>query len=234
MNTTNTTPPPAPSAPPKLPSLMTREERTEQVLVLLQAIRRELVLLTAAYVEHDREAFKRVASRMLTHVNEAAVHEACAIVEAPPPRAKTGPLQVYVAAPYEDAPEVREVHRKIMTQVPGVRVRATWADVARGPEDLEALGPERVARAIDTNDRDLEAADVVLVLARPCAGGEMFAEVARALAAGTPVIWVGRRILSAYRVGVRRVGSVEAAIALLESMQVDRRGLTRGEATRCA
>src|SRR5262249_18320094 len=109
---------------------------------------------------------------------------------------------VYVAAPYADRMLVRDVHVKLVEA--GMVPASNWAN-SNVPGDLQ---PEATARPIHQNDTSIAVSDAVLVLARPGAGGEMFCEVTRALVWGTPVYWVGRRILSAFRPGVRLFGDV--------------------------
>lgn len=111
---------------------------------------------------------------------------------------------VYVAAPYADAAFVREaIHPALRAR--GLTCASLWAESARGPEDFAALTPVALADAARWNDRDVINADVLLVLARDGAGGEMFGEARYALALGIPVVWHGRRTLSAWRPGVHRV-----------------------------
>lgn len=126
----------------------------------------------------------------------------------------TTPLPVYIAAPYADAPLVRAVAARLATY--RAVSTATWSNNADGPEQLAALPIAQVRRLAATNDRDLLASCLVLVLAREGAGGEMFAEVRLALEYGISVVWVGaRRPLSAYREGVLRVDDVDAALDVI-------------------
>jgi hypothetical protein len=124
-------------------------------------------------------------------------------------------LRVYLAAPFADAPQVRELDTKLVEL--GIDVTSTWADAANGPEELDKMPVAEVRRVALANDRDLLRAHLVVTLARDGAGAEMFAEVRLALAHRIPVLWVGtRRPLSAYRQGVLRVRSLpEGMIYLL-------------------
>jgi len=107
---------------------------------------------------------------------------------------------IYVAAPYMRAEEARRVHDHIRDL--GAVPVSSWAENATGPEDLSRLSPFELAHLITTNDRELSAADLVLVLAYDGEGAEMFAEVGRAR---TVIWWIGtRRPLSAYRREVTR------------------------------
>ena len=123
-------------------------------------------------------------------------------------------LRVYLAAPFADAPQVRELDTQL--DAAGIVVTSTWAHAASGPEALGALPVDEVRRVALANDRDLLGAHLVVALAREGAGAEMFAEVRLALAHRIPVVWVGaRRPLSAYREGVLRVGSLDDATLFL-------------------
>lgn len=127
-------------------------------------------------------------------------------------------MPVYVAAPWEDGAIVRMmVHSALVER--GLVPTSTWCETADGAkEDFTRLTRAAKAAAAQRNDHDIHRAEVVLVLARPGAGGEMFAEARYALALGKRVVWVGREILSASRDGVMRVDNVEDAFAVLENM----------------
>lgn len=123
--------------------------------------------------------------------------------------------RVYVAAPYADAAFVREgIHPPLRAR--GLACTSTWAETARGAEDFSAMAPEALRSAAVGNDRDVVASDVVLLLAREGAGGECFAEARLALAMRIPVVWHGRRTLSAWRDGVHLVDSGADYTAALE------------------
>lgn len=122
-------------------------------------------------------------------------------------------MQIYVAAPYADAPMVRAVHVRLVAL--GLAFTSTWAEAARGAEDFSALTPEGLRAAALENNRGIDDADAMLVLARDGAGGEMFAEARYALTLGIPVLWCGRRILSSWRDGVVICDDVDAALATL-------------------
>jgi hypothetical protein len=121
---------------------------------------------------------------------------------------------VYVAAPFQDAANVRGVIDRALRDR-GLSPSSTWADRA-GVVDVEGDAALEVARE---NDLELRASDVVLVLARPGVGGEMFAEARLALEWGKPLVWFGRRSLSAWRSGVVRAESFEEALDCLVLMQ---------------
>lgn len=128
---------------------------------------------------------------------------------------------VYVAAPYADAPLVREVHQLLSDA--GITPTSTWAkDATPGPENQSAFTPEQLRAFAENNDADVLRADAVLVLAREGAGGEMFAEVARAQLWGKAVFWVGRRTLSAWRAGVQQCWSVGDALVALRGVAARR------------
>ena len=116
-------------------------------------------------------------------------------------------MKIYVAAPFQDRPLVRDVHDALMTF--GFIPVSTWA-YSKAEKDIASLDEARPA--IEQNDRDLARADAVLVLARLGAGAEMFCEMTRALLDGKPVYWIGRRSLSAYRPGVTRCEDTQDAV----------------------
>lgn len=127
------------------------------------------------------------------------------------------PLRCYVAAPFGDAPFVREVHACL--RLLGIEPTSSWAEHADGtPEQLDAMPLAEVRALADRNDHALATSDVVLVLPREGAGREMYAEARLAIAIGLPVIWVsGPRPLSAYREGVVLVDSLAEAFQELHS-----------------
>jgi hypothetical protein len=105
------------------------------------------------------------------------------------------------------------------TRIPGVRWTSRWARSARGPERLDTLTRAEQQRLARGNDEDLAASHIVLALAFPGEGGEMFAEIGRALLLGIPVVWIGaRRTLSAAREGVLVVDELEIAVQLVEDI----------------
>lgn len=126
-------------------------------------------------------------------------------------------MNVYVAAPFEDAGIVRMVHERFASL--GLTPTAKWADHADGKEDFARFEPARLRAFAHQNDKDLRDSDVVLVIARAGAGGEMFAEARLAIEWGKAVVWVGRRILSAWRHGVVSADSIDDAVDLLVAMR---------------
>jgi len=123
-------------------------------------------------------------------------------------------LRVYLAAPFVDARDVRDLDARL--EALGIGVTSTWAHAASGPELLGAMPVDDVRRIALANDRDLLAAQLLVALAREGAGAEMFAEVRLALAHRIPVLWVGtRRPLSAYREGVLRVATIAEGMTYL-------------------
>lgn len=130
---------------------------------------------------------------------------------------------VYVAAPFADGAFVREhVHERLASV--GATPTSTWVHASAGPEDFSRYTIEALREAAARNDADIRRSDVVLALARDGAGGEMFAEVRYALEIGRPVLWVGRRILSAWRVGVVRCDDLDDALTALRSWGARRTG----------
>ena len=128
--------------------------------------------------------------------------------------AEREPLPVYVAAPYDRAYDVRTVHEQLRAR--GAKPTSQWATLAKGIEQLDVMSRSEIASAIEVNDHCLRQARILLVLASQGTGGEMFAEVARALSWGMGVLWVGRRILSAYRPNVYLCEHRGAAFAAIE------------------
>ncbi len=126
-------------------------------------------------------------------------------------------MNVYVAAPAEDAAFVTVVHESLEKH--GMQAMSRWAAVVRGPENYASMTPASLREAAVRNDADLRGSDVVLVLARDGAGGEMFAEARVALEWGRPLVWVGRPILSAFRNGVVRALDLDDGIRILVDMQ---------------
>jgi len=120
-------------------------------------------------------------------------------------------LRCYVAAPFGDAPFVREVHACL--RLLGIEPTSSWAEHADGsPEQLDDMPIAEVRALAERNDHALATSDVVLVLPREGAGREMYAEARLAIAIGLPVVWVaGPRPLSAYREGVVRVETLAEA-----------------------
>jgi hypothetical protein len=126
-------------------------------------------------------------------------------------------LRVYLAAPYADAPHVRDLDSQLAAI--GIDVTSTWTHAASGPEALDAMPVAEVRRVALSNDRDLLAAHLLVALAREGGGAEMFAEARLALAHRIPIVWVGtRRPLSAYREGVLRFDSLAEGMTFLAGL----------------
>lgn len=124
-------------------------------------------------------------------------------------------LRCYVAAPFADAPFVREVHACL--RLLGIEPTSSWAECGDGePERLDLMPIAEVRAIAERNDHALATSDVVLVLPREGAGREMYAEARLALAIGLEVVWVGGpRPLSAYREGVTLVDTLQEAFRVL-------------------
>lgn len=122
-------------------------------------------------------------------------------------------LRVYVASPFALREEVKALHGAL--RAAGLDPVARWPYGTEKEADLTTpMARELAAR----NDEDVDGSHALLVLARPAAGGEMFCEIARAVAARTPILWTGDRIiLSTFREGVLRAASIEDAVAILVS-----------------
>lgn len=124
-------------------------------------------------------------------------------------------LRAFVAAPYQDSRLVRETHLRLCAV--GIAPTSTWAETAPdAPENLSRFSDAEKLQICDDNDRDIERADVLLLLAREDAGRECFAEARFALTLGMPVVWVGFRTSGAWRRGVCRAPSYDHALEMLE------------------
>lgn len=122
-------------------------------------------------------------------------------------------LPVYVAAPYERAPEVRAFHTEL-SRIQCIPV-SVWANTASAKEDFSNI--DIVLSRIELNDECLYRAAVVVVLSYPNEGGEMFCEISQALHMHKcPILWIGTRaILSTFREGIY-VCERQAALTALE------------------
>lgn len=118
-------------------------------------------------------------------------------------------MNVYVAAPYDDAAVVRNIHARLRAL--GIDPTSRWAEYATGAEDFETLSPAQLADIAGSNDYDVRRSHAMLVMARVGAGGEMFSEARLALVLGVPIVWHGRLTLSAWRPGVVRVATLDGA-----------------------
>lgn len=94
----------------------------------------------------------------------------------------------------------------------GLVPTSTWAEEQIGPENFAQYTVEQLRAIAFSNDGDILRSNSMLVLARPGAGGEMFAEARFALQHEKAVFWVGRRTLSAWRRGVIRCHDLDAAL----------------------
>jgi len=96
-------------------------------------------------------------------------------------------IHVYVAGPYSQAANVRNIHRVLEHY--GLVWTSRWAEEAAGPENLGAMPSELRERVRLENHRGIYEADVVLVLgeAPMC---ETLVEVGVAVARGVPIVWV--------------------------------------------
>lgn len=114
-------------------------------------------------------------------------------------------LCVYIAAPFQRWGIAEGIGQHLEHQ--GCRVVSSWIDVAGDLRGVERLDSEADARAAArVNDRDLESAHVVLVLAFPGEGRAMYGEARIAIEYGIPVVWCGPPCLDAMRDGVVRKG----------------------------
>lgn len=137
-------------------------------------------------------------------------------------------LHVYVAAPYEDAALVREVHAELEKY--DIVATSLWADEARGAEDFSTYTPTQLRAAAESNDEDIDRSHAMIVMARKGAGGEMFAEARYAAHLGMPTFWCGRMTLSAWRWNVVRVENPGGATLMLRAASGPAASLVVGSA----
>jgi hypothetical protein len=110
-------------------------------------------------------------------------------------------MRVYVGAPYASAAHVREVHG-LLERI-GCHPMSHWAELATTAEHLSDTSARAHGAQWKINADCIDQAEAMLVLSEETGGGELFAEVGRALARGIPVLWTGpRRILTCYAQGV--------------------------------
>jgi len=130
---------------------------------------------------------------------------------------------IYVAAPFERAAYVKQIH-DMLTKL-DFGFTSTWVEASTGGAE-PFKGEEAMRLAAESNDTCVLDADALLVLAYPGQGAEMFCEMSLALQHKKPVFYVGQRIvLSAYRSGVMRFPSLlEAVRALAAWFEVEMRG----------
>jgi len=125
--------------------------------------------------------------------------------------------RVYVAAPFAAGPVVRDaIHPRLVAV--GWEPCSRWASEWVGPEDFSRFTPAELRAIADGNDEDLGSADAVLLFDPEGKGRETYSELARAISAGSPVVWVGRPTLSAWRRGVVQARDLDDAIGLLRRM----------------
>lgn len=128
---------------------------------------------------------------------------------------------VYVAAPFEDVHVVRDLHERMHAL--GLVPTARWVEGVNGVENQARFTAAELRAFAERNDHDLARSHALIVLARAGGGGEMFAEMTRALILGLRVYYVGRRrILSAWRKGVVLCEDVDDALAQLLAVRATR------------
>jgi hypothetical protein len=127
-------------------------------------------------------------------------------------------FSVYVAAPYSAGVELRRSLPGRIAAIGG-EVSSRWLFEASGPENLWGYAREELRAIGAQNDEDLRRSDVVLLVDPTGEGRETYAEAARALEWGIPIVWFGDRGLSRWRSGVVRVDDLDQAIAVLRRME---------------
>lgn len=136
-------------------------------------------------------------------------------------------MSCYVAAPFAHAAEVRSIHGYLIGV--GITPTSSWATTARGAEDFSKFSPEQLRRFAEQNDADLRGSDVVLIHDPFGEGRETYAEAARAILWGKPVVWRSKVCLSQWRPGVVRVHDLDEAIGALVRMQMHFASGMRGQ-----
>lgn len=136
-------------------------------------------------------------------------------------------LNVYVAAPYTQAAFVRVVHEHL--EQLGITPTASWPRHAYGPEDFSRHTAAALREALATNSADLRGSDAVLVYDPAGEGRETYAEAARALEWGKPVVWCSPRGLTQFARGVVRAEDLDDAIRILVAMSASHAEGYRGE-----
>ena len=122
---------------------------------------------------------------------------------------------VFISAPFPRFAQA-QVARDMLKQA-GIGSTARWIDQAATLTGHDALTTAVAEKAIEENDADLRAADVVIALAWKREGCEQWGEVARALEWGKPVLLVLNDPsvpLVGYRPGVVVYRSVQETIDL--------------------
>lgn len=139
-------------------------------------------------------------------------------------------IPVFVAAPWQLGPMIREeIHERLAAV--GVEPVSSWVEAADGaPEDVETLTPDHARASCEKNDHDIHRAAVVLLLTRPGLGSASFGEARYALALRKPVVWVGPRwnVDAFGRPGVVRVDDVDQGLAVLSALRHRYEGGSRG------
>ncbi len=137
-------------------------------------------------------------------------------------------MKVYVCAPFASGAALRRELPDRLRAV-GVTLLASWLDAANGAEDFSIYTAADLRFFAACNDRDLRSADAALVVDPDGAGRETYSEARLALEWGKPVVWYGRQTLSAWRAGVVRVESLDAALVALGMMNAYFAEGVRGE-----
>lgn len=125
---------------------------------------------------------------------------------------------VYVASPWTNAAFVRVVHEHLERL--DITPMSSWARHAYGAEDFARHAVAALRQALAINSADLRGSDAVLVYDPAGEGRETYAEAARAIEWGKPVVWCGPRGLSRFASGVVRVEEIDDAIRVLVHMRV--------------
>lgn len=126
--------------------------------------------------------------------------------------------KIYIAAPWECAPMVRNVHTILRDR--GFEPTSSWAELRDADGTPEKLTPAVARLALAINTKAINDSDAMLFICRKGLGGEAFVEFALARSQAIPVFWVGPRvILSTFAVGVTLCDSLPDALQALEVMK---------------
>lgn len=123
--------------------------------------------------------------------------------------------RLYIASYFGNGPMIESIVAPA-AKVRGFEVVSTWHREARGPEMLDRLTEAQIEAINASNDRDLAAADCVIVITHERAG-QTYCELTRAILSGklVAVNTCARDLPEAHRPGVGRFSSTTDALTWL-------------------
>jgi hypothetical protein len=128
---------------------------------------------------------------------------------------------IYVASTFTHGPTVQHIHDLIIAA--GAKPLSTWAEKARGQkENLRAMTTLEKVIAMQENYRQLAKAEVVIVYDPNYDGHETYLEVARAIDAGKPIVWIGKRWPLSVDVYSHTIHAETIEIAVSEALNIQR------------